>query len=209
VPRAGPSRQFEQWTLAIGMRMYRLIGADQIRLKAIMFPHAPLLPLAYYTEFFGCPVRFSKSEYGAEFFTADLRRPVSRNDPELKQLISDYIERISDVNSVDLRDQVDLMVRKLLPTGRCNLVTVASHCYVSVSTLQRRLKQDGLLFETLVDDARRSAAEQYLADSAMRLSQVAGLLGYASQSSLNHAFQRWHGISPRAWRAQLAATSAP
>jgi AraC-like DNA-binding protein len=202
VLRAGPTRQFEQWTLAVGLRVLRLIASDQARPKAVLLPHAPLLPLAHYTKFFGCPVRFSQAGYGVEIFTTDLKRPMSRNDPELKDLISGYIEKIADPAVNSLRDQIDLMVRKLLPTGRCNLDTVAGHFYVSVRTLQRRLEQERLVFEDLVDTARRAGAEQYLADPAVRMSVVAGLLGYGTQSSFSHAFRRWHGVSPREWRKQ-------
>ena len=96
VLRAGPSRQFEQWTLAVGLRVLKLIGSDQVRPKAVLLPHAPLLPLTHYTDFFGCPVRFSQAGYGVDLFAADLKRPTLRNDPELKELISDYIEKIAD-----------------------------------------------------------------------------------------------------------------
>jgi AraC-like DNA-binding protein len=200
VLRAGPSRQFEQWTLAVGLRVLKLIGSDQVRPKAVLLPHAPLLPLTHYTDFFGCPVRFSQAGYGVDLFAADLKRPTLRNDPELKELISDYIEKIADPAVDALGDQVVLMVRKLLPTGRCNVATVAGHFYMSVRTLQRRLEEEGLVFDDLVDAARRAGAEQYLVDPAVRISQVAGLLGYAIHSSFSHAFRRWHGVSPREWR---------
>jgi AraC-like DNA-binding protein len=200
VLRAGPTCQIEQWTLAVGLRVLRVIASDQARPKAILLPHAPLLPLAHYTSFFGCPVRFSQAAYGIELFATDLKRPMLRNDPELKNLISDYIEKIADPALNSLRDQIDLVVRKLLPTGRCNLDTVASHFYVSVRTLQRRLEQEHLVFENIVEAARHAGAEHYLADPAVRMSVVAGLLGYGTQSSFSHAFKRWHGMSPREWR---------
>jgi AraC-like DNA-binding protein len=207
VLRAGPSRQFEQWTLAVGLRVFRLITSDMASPKAILLPHAPLLPLAHYTNFFGCPVRFWQAGYGIDVFAADLRRPMSHNDPGLKDLLSGYIEKIADPAVNSLRDQIDLMVRKLLPTGRCTLETVAGHFYVSVRTLQRRLEQERLVFEDIVETARRAGAEQYLADPAARMSVVAGLLGYTTQSSFSHAFKRWHGMSPREWRKQRVADS--
>jgi AraC-like DNA-binding protein len=147
-------------------------------------------------------VRFSQAGYGIELFATDLKRPMLRNDPELKNLISGYIEKIADSAANSFRDQIDLMVRKLLPTGRCTLDTVAGHFYVSVRTLQRRLEQERLVFEDLVETARREGAEQYLVDPAVRMSVVAGLLGYGTQSSFSHAFKRWHGVSPREWRKQ-------
>ena len=207
VLRAGPTRQIEEWTLAVGLRVLRVIASDQARPKAIRLPHAPLLSLAYYTKFFGCPVRFSQAGYGIELFATDLKRPMLRNDPELKNLISGYIEKIADSAANSFRDQIDLMVRKLLPTGRCTLDTVAGHFYVSVRTLQRRLEQERLVFEDLVETARREGAEQYLVDPAVRMSVVAGLLGYGTQSSFSHAFKRWHGMSPREWRKQRVANS--
>lgn len=208
VLRAGPSRQFEQWTLAIGLRMLRLIGSGQVRPRAILFPHAPLLPQAHYDAFFGCPVKFSRAEYGIGVFAADMRRPLLRTDPKLKQLIGAYMERIADPSAHTLRDQVELMVRRLLPTGRCNLAALAGHFHLSVRTLQRRLEQEELVFEELVDAVRRETALRYLADPAMRLSQVAGLLGYAAQSSFSHAFRRWQQCSPRDWRARQSGRQA-
>ncbi|MES2149310.1 MAG: AraC family transcriptional regulator [Pseudomonadota bacterium] len=202
VLRAGPTRQFEEWTLAIALRMLRLIGSDQVRPRAIFFPHAPLLAQSHYTKFFGCPVKFSRPEYGMGVFAADLRRPLLSTDPKLKELIGDYMERIADPSARTLRDQVELMTRRLLPTGRCNLISVAGHFHLSVRTMQRRLEQEGIVFEELLDSVRHEAAQRLLADRAVRLSQIAGLLGYAAQSSFSHAFRRWQQCSPREWRAR-------
>ncbi|MNR51417.1 HTH-type transcriptional regulator VirS [compost metagenome] len=77
---------------------------------------------------------------------------------------------------------------------------ISGHYYVSVRTMQRRLDERGLVFEKLVDDIRRERAASYLDDPALRMSQVAGLLGYVEQSSFSHAFKRWYGMSPSAWR---------
>ena len=133
-------------------------------------------------------------------FRRHLRRRQGKLDEVALVDIDRFIEKTADPAVDTLRDQTYLMVRKLLPTGRCNLATVAGHFYVSVRTLQRRLEQDGLVFEDLVDAARRAGAEQYLIDPAMQISQVAGLLGYTTPSSFTHAFRRWHGLSPREWR---------
>jgi AraC-like DNA-binding protein len=42
-------------------------------------------------------------------------------------------------------------------------------------------------------------AQEYLATSKLPMGNLAQLLGYADQSAFNHAFRRWHGMTPRQW----------
>jgi AraC-like DNA-binding protein len=70
-------------------------------------------------------------------------------------------------------------------------------------TLQRRLATEGVRFQDLLDRERRELARRYLAEPLLELSQVARLLGYAEQSTLNRSFQRWFGITPGRYRANL------
>jgi AraC-like DNA-binding protein len=200
VPRAGIARQFEQWCLMAGVNVFQILAGANARPRAIFFTHAPLQSKDFYSRAFGCPSKFSQATFGLEFSTSDTARPMDGNDPEMKALVTDYLERIADASGLDLEHQLDALIRKLLPTGRCTLDTLASHYFVSVRTLQRRLEDQGLAFEKQVDDIRRERAALYLSDPTLRISQVALLLGYAEQSSLSHAFKRWYGMSPSAWR---------
>jgi AraC-like DNA-binding protein len=63
---------------------------------------------------------------------------------------------------------------------------IAPQKFVSVRTLQRRLRAEGLVFERLVDDVRREQAITLSEDRTLPLSDVAGLLGYVEQSSFSH-----------------------
>ncbi|MBK5356754.1 AraC family transcriptional regulator ligand-binding domain-containing protein [Pseudomonas sp. TH41] len=200
VPRVGIARQFEQWCLAAGVIILQILAGAKARPRATFFTHPPLLSKDFYSSTFGCPVQFSQAAFGLDFSAIDTARPMDGNDPEMKALVTDYLERIADASGLDLEHQLDALIRKLLPTGRCTLETLASHYFVSVRTLQRRLEDQGLAFEKQVDDIRRERAAQYLSDPMLRISQVALLLGYAEQSSLSHAFKRWYGMSPSAWR---------
>ncbi|MDJ0860288.1 MAG: AraC family transcriptional regulator [Dinoroseobacter sp.] len=46
----------------------------------------------------------------------------------------------------------------------------------------------------------QTLAQSYLTDSALSLSEIAYLLGYAEVSSFNHAFKRWTGATPSKMR---------
>ncbi|WP_379191603.1 AraC family transcriptional regulator [Nocardioides caeni] len=198
----GESRQFQQWSLAVTTKILPILAGPSARLRGVYFSHAPLLDQEYYDEVFGCPVRFAEAAYGVDYFAADMERSIPRNNPEIRAIISDYLDGIIASAGLSLEHQILGLVRELLPTGGCTLEVIADHHFVSVRTMQRRLAAQGLIFERLVDDVRREQALNYLRDPARSISEVAGLLGYVEQSSFSHAFRRWSGTSPRSWRAE-------
>jgi AraC-like DNA-binding protein len=77
----------------------------------------------------------------------------------------------------------------------------------NADTLQRRLPQAGTSFEGLCDDARREAAQTYLADATLSIAEVTYLLGYSEPTAFHRAFKRWHGTTPQAFRAGVAGST--
>jgi AraC-like DNA-binding protein len=65
--------------------------------------------------------------------------------------------------------------------------------------LQRRLAEAGVRYADLLDSCRADMALEYLEGSSMPIINLAHMLGYSDQSAFNHAFRRWHGVSPTAW----------
>ncbi|MCR1783208.1 AraC family transcriptional regulator [Nocardioides carbamazepini] len=206
VPGIRASRQFQEWCLAVTTKILPIVAGPTARLRGVYFSHPSLLAQEFYDETFGCPVRFGETNYGVDYFADDMERAIPRNNPEIRAIVSDYLDSIIATSGLTLEHQLLALVQELLPTGGCNLNVIAEHHFVSVRTMQRRLAAEGLVFERLVDDVRRERAFEYLADPDRSVSQVAGLLGYVEQSSFTHAFRRWSGRSPRAWRAERVAS---
>jgi len=71
---------------------------------------------------------------------------------------------------------------------------------IPVRTLQRRLKEDGLSYSTLVEQARHELACRLLDKPGAKAAAVAKALGYTDPSSFSRAFRRWTGMSPRVYR---------
>jgi AraC-like DNA-binding protein len=113
-----------------------------------------------------------------------------------------FIEGIIGQQSMDVVGQVTALIERLLATQACTLKQVAAHVCMHERTLQARLMEEGLSFFLLADRVRRQRAEIYLAQKGMPMSQVAGLLGFAEQSSFNKACKRWFGVTPRSFREQ-------
>lgn len=69
-------------------------------------------------------------------------------------------------------------------------------------SLQRRLREEGLSFTSLVDNVRCEMAKYYLQQHQLPISEMALLLGYSEVSAFSRAFRRWFSISPRQWRQE-------
>jgi AraC-like DNA-binding protein len=85
---------------------------------------------------------------------------------------------------------------------------VARRLATTPRTLQHRLRRAGTSFETLCDDARKKAAEAYLTDTTLSITEVTYLLGYSEPTAFHRAFRRWHGTTPQLFRAHVAAKAA-
>jgi AraC-like DNA-binding protein len=83
---------------------------------------------------------------------------------------------------------------------------IARRLGMSERTLQRRLADEGLSFQKLVDEARRELAEGLLVRSDYSLAEVAFLTGFSEQSAFNRAFKRWLDQTPAAYRQAVNAT---
>jgi AraC-like DNA-binding protein len=77
---------------------------------------------------------------------------------------------------------------------------VARRLGMSSRSLQRFLAAEGTSFHKLLDDTRRSLAEQYLRDSDLQVAQLASVLGYTAHSTFTRAFRRWFSCSPFQWK---------
>ena len=91
-------------------------------------------------------------------------------------------------------------VRQLL-VKRSNITDqedVARELSTSVRTLRRQLAEEGTSFRELSAEVSCLLAEELLG-AGMSVEDVAHRLGYASASSLTHAYRRWRGTTPGAY----------
>jgi len=104
----------------------------------------------------------------------------------------------------DLRSSDDVASRlKLLLDRHAQLVAIedaAARLHLSVSTLKRRLAEAGTNFRALRDDVLKERALIMMTDASMTLESTASALGYSDLSNFSHAFKRWTGSSPGAFR---------
>ena len=77
---------------------------------------------------------------------------------------------------------------------------IARRLAVSLRSLQRKLADEGTSFAALLDETRSTLARGYLDEDRYSVSEITYLLGFAGVSAFSHAFKRWTGSSPSAYR---------
>jgi AraC-like DNA-binding protein len=198
---APPSPQSMELSLGVSLRVLRfLLGSDWSPLS-IHFPHDRLTPLADYIAYFGCTPHFAERTAGFTIRTADLRRPLRRDDVAHRALV-EYLNTITG-SETGLGQSVRIIVRQLLPTGAATMEVIAAQFNMHPKTLQRRLADEGITFAALVDKVRKEAAERYLQSTQISLSHLTRELGYAEQSVLTRSCRQWFGCGPAAYRKRL------
>lgn len=80
------------------------------------------------------------------------------------------------------------------------LEAVADSLGLPERTLRRQLQREDTSYRQLSQKLRLELAQQYLADDALRLDQVAEKLGYSEVANFSHAFKRWSGMTPGEYR---------
>jgi AraC-like DNA-binding protein len=164
-----------------------------------------------YEAHFGCTVVLGARQNALIFAKADLDQPFITHNADLFAVIAPQLEAelLEAQSSRDLGDRVKGILKGLLAGRRPIIGEVAKELRLSPRTLQRRLAEEGLSFQQLMQDARRELARHYLLNSSIELNETAYLLGYEDAHSFFRAFQDWEGSSPGEWRArQLRAGRA-
>jgi len=78
---------------------------------------------------------------------------------------------------------------------------IAAELRMTSRHLRRLLTAEGTSYRALADEVRQALAEELLSTARMKMDEVAERLGYAERASFTHAFKRWKGVSPSAFRS--------
>jgi AraC-like DNA-binding protein len=186
------------WVLAVARRgMGQAINPKRVEFRR------PATHREIYESHFHCPVQFESSQNTLIFNRADIDKPFVTYNADLlaavaPQLEAELTQRLSQ-NTI--AEQVKVALKRLLAGQRPGIAAVARDLRMSTRTLQRRLTEEGVTFQQLMQEARRELARHYLLHSTLELSETAYLLGYEDANSFFRAFQSWEGTSPGQWRA--------
>nr|WP_294979478.1 AraC family transcriptional regulator [uncultured Pseudomonas sp.] len=203
-------RQMQELAMGVAHNTMKLLCGARFSAKSLLLGGLTPLSAARYRRYFNTAVYTGQACNALVLRKEHLSQRVEQQDPQLHRVLLDYLSPFDAQAPAGLVHQVESLILRMLPTQRCRLALIAEQLGLHERVLQRRLAEQGCGFEALLEKARRSRAESYLAERHMPMSQVAGLLGYSEQSVFNRACRRWFGMTPLAMRRRLLeATVVP
>ena len=155
-----------------------------------------------YEAHFLCPVKFKSSQNALIFSKTDMELPFVTHNADLLATVAPQLEAelTQQLTQKTFSEQAKGILKQLLAGQRPGIQYLARELHVSTRTLQRRLTEQGITFQRLLEEARRELAHHYLLHSSRELNETAYLLGYEDANSFFRAFHQWEGTSPGQWR---------
>jgi AraC-like DNA-binding protein len=96
-----------------------------------------------------------------------------------------------------VRGRVEAILLPLLHLGDVSMDAVAAQMRISRQTLYRKLKDEGVTFDAVLDRLRHRLALHYLDGKKVSVNETAYLVGFSDATAFSRAFKRWTGASPR------------
>lgn len=154
-----------------------------------------------FRELTGVEPQFNAPRNAIRLATVDVDAPLPQGNPTMARLTQEQCRQL--LARRQERTGLSGRVRDRLlqtPGDMADIDTVAADLHMASRSLRRRLEQEGTSFRALVDEVRQTLAEELLTTADLKLEEVAQRLGYAEPASLIHAFKRWKGMTPHAYR---------
>ena len=196
------SRSLAESLIAAWYSFGRWMAGVDLPLKEVCFLHEAPADTDAYEHFFGCPVHFGASGNALVFARSLLERPLVQADETLHLAMREQAQAAmaKAFHKQDVAHRLQQALIPLMPKYEATLEHAAAALSMSARTLQRRLAEQSLQFQDVLDTVRQDLARVYLRDAALSALDVALLLGYAEQSSFTRAFKSWFGATPSDWR---------
>jgi AraC-like DNA-binding protein len=182
-----------------------LLANQSLQNIAVHFTHEAPDNLDIWHETFGTSIRFDQPVAKVIYSHSTLALPISRSDPFIYQVMTKEAECLkAAINGPSLVTRVATWLTEQLPQGEPDQKRLACHLNMSERTLRRRLQQENVSYQVILDRVRKERATYYLAHTSLPIQEIAALLGYQHLTAFNAAYKRWMGTTPGQARAQAA-----
>jgi AraC-like DNA-binding protein len=177
-----------------------LISQDAKPTKVMLDYPAPSY-LQKYEDIFRCPIYFNKDRTELHYPAAYLDMKIATHDPALHEVLGSMSGSLKQKLSAkrDIVNDVKLELRRR-PGVFPGIEQVADSLAMSSRTLRRKLGQQEVQFQELLDLTRQEVAKDYLANTNLSIQQIAEYCGFQEPQNFSKAFKRWLGRSPSEYR---------
>ena len=186
--------------------MQTMLGQQMRPLRIHMpYPEPPAAQAQAYRDAFGCEVIFAAQEASFVLPLAVLRIPFpAGNSTALALYQQQCDEQLTQRRQQDNGSLGDKVQRYLAMFSQQypGVAESAAIFGLSERQLRRKLKEEGSGFQAILDHVRSQRACALLHRSDTSIEQIAVQLGYSEAAAFIHAFRKWHGCTPAAYRRE-------
>ena len=200
---AFPLMQRQTLELSMAFILHELDGLLLTKMKPekVIIPHAR----KHRSEFervLRCKKVSNGKEYRMDFDDVLWDAPILSANYQLQSLLLQYAESnkhlMNQNGSVSAR--INSLLKKNTYLGIPALKEIAANLHVSPRSLQRRLREEGITYQELTGNIRKTMAIHYLDNNQHPIGEIARMLGYRRLSAFTRAFRSWTGMTPQQYR---------
>ncbi len=190
--------------LAFWVRLARLATREDI-IPLKVETNIELANQSEYETFFKIKIIHGES-LKLTFSASDARLPFLTSNEAMWTIFEPALnKRMRDLDlNAPFTQRVQACLTELLPGGKCSIDSVAEKLGLSARTLQRRLNQEGTVFQNILNELRKSISINYLAHSNYSNIEIGFLIGFDETNSFFRAFKSWTGKTPEEYRTLTA-----
>lgn len=190
--------------LVVLLTFFRWGSGQMVRPQFAEFSQSGSSNPALYEAVFQCPVAFDRPRNALGFRSVDLEIPLLTSNPLVSEIHDQFaIQQLERLNLAEISYRVKEIIVTKLPDGEPRRDEVASALCMSERTLLRRLQEEGVTYNQLLDATRKELGQRYLQQKNLSLAQIAYFLGFADKSSFFRACKRWFDVSPTQYRSRF------
>lgn len=186
--------------LSMAFVLHEMDGLLLVKMKPVLvqLPYEEQ-DLGEFSRVFRTSVVMPSREYIMEFEYASLKEPILTANYELQQVLVQRLaaanRQYPDVHSVKRR--LAQLMRGNSYLGIPELREMAASLHMSVRTLQRKLKEEGVSYQQVAESVRKDIAIDFLHTGGQPIKQISFMLGYNDPGAFARAFKKWTGQTPQ------------
>ncbi len=196
--------QHHDVVLAVLMHMCRFNFGDDLHPTEVCLAHDEPECSSVMDDFFQTPIQYNTDESSITLAIKDVDSVLSTGNRQLALLHDEFLMKyLIEIKKGDIVQQIQSVIIDNLPSGKVTDNMIARELNLSERSLQRKLKENGTTFRSVLENVREMAAIQYIKNPVNTMSDIAFLLGFSEQSAFSRAFKKWTGTSPVKYRNSL------
>ncbi|MFZ5755978.1 MAG: AraC family transcriptional regulator [Pseudomonadota bacterium] len=201
------SRHHNDLVVATIFNIGRSLAGGDLGVRKIVLRHAQPADMTEYRKAFGdVPMAFgspcNEVHFDAELLDRRLSTAYPRYHQRVEQLAEQQLSRLA--RGHRMSEQVMVLLEQRLGEQTVGIDDIARLFNMTARTLQRRLRDESVTFGDLRDQVRHRVACRLLGQPEIDMDTLAQRLGFSDTANFYHAFRRWEGRTPGAYRKALS-----